>query len=108
MNSALQCLSNTPLLTEYFISGKYKSELNKTNPLGMKGRIAEEYGSLLKVTLNICNFKLVIKITFLKKQIWSGSYSSIAPKSFKLTLGKFAPQFSGFNQVFTLLTQIFK
>ena len=51
MNSALQCLSNTVPLTDYFLSGKYKTEINKTNPLGMKGKIAEEYGSLLKVKI---------------------------------------------------------
>ena len=51
MNSALQCLSNTVPLTDYFLSGKYKTEINKTNPLGMKGKIAEEYGALLKVKI---------------------------------------------------------
>lgn len=35
MNSALQCLSNTPELSLYFLSGLYKSELNESNPLGM-------------------------------------------------------------------------
>jgi ubiquitin C-terminal hydrolase len=50
MNSALQCLSNTVELKEYFVSGKYKSEINKTNPLGMKGKVAEEFGALIKVT----------------------------------------------------------
>lgn len=37
MNSALQCLSNTPFLNEYFIEGRYKNEINTKNPLGMKG-----------------------------------------------------------------------
>lgn len=34
MNSALQCLSNTLPLTEYFLSKAYKKEINKTNVLG--------------------------------------------------------------------------
>jgi ubiquitin C-terminal hydrolase len=50
MNSALQCLSNTPPLNEYFVSGKYKDHVNKVNPLGTKGKLAEEFGSLLKVS----------------------------------------------------------
>lgn len=115
MNSALQCLSNTAPLTEYFLSNTYKGkiaythvashihlhiltptyshlhshphlqhttgEINKTNPLGMKGRIAEEYANLVK-------------------QLWapSSNFSCVAPRNFKVTIGKFAPQFSGFSQ----------
>jgi ubiquitin carboxyl-terminal hydrolase 4/11 len=30
--------------------------------------------------------------------MWSGQYSAVGPKNFKLTLGKWAPQFSGFQQ----------
>jgi ubiquitin carboxyl-terminal hydrolase 4/11/15 len=37
MNSALQCLSNTPTLNDYFITANYKNDINKNNPLGMKG-----------------------------------------------------------------------
>ena len=29
---------------------------------------------------------------------WSGKYSSIVPREFKATLGKFAPQFAGYQQ----------
>ena len=79
MNSAIQCLSNTQPLCEYFLSNKYKEEINKSNPLGMKGNIAEQFGTLLK-------------------SIWSGHHSNIPPKNFKWVLGKFAPQFSGFSQ----------
>ncbi len=34
MNSALQCLSNTHKLTEYFLSEQYIKDINPTNPLG--------------------------------------------------------------------------
>lgn len=34
MNSCLQCLSHTELLSLYFLSKKYKSEINLDNPLG--------------------------------------------------------------------------
>eukprot|EP00501_MAST-03F_sp_TOSAG23-6_P002665 GSMAST32.ASY1.ANO1.2812.1 assembled CDS len=35
MNSALQCLSNTPTLTDYFLRGRHQRQINRTNPLGM-------------------------------------------------------------------------
>ncbi|XP_060737314.1 ubiquitin carboxyl-terminal hydrolase 11 [Tachysurus vachellii] len=79
MNSALQCLSNTPPLTEYFLRNLYLEELNFTNPLGMKGEIAEAYVDVLK-------------------QIWSGKHSFIMPRGFKAKLGHFAPQFLGYQQ----------
>lgn len=79
MNSALQCLSNCVPLTEYFLAEKYKEELNRTNPLGMRGEIANAYAGLLN-------------------QIWTEQYSSVAPRQFKMQVGRFAPQFSGYQQ----------
>ncbi|NXX77179.1 UBP4 hydrolase, partial [Urocolius indicus] len=79
MNSALQCLSNTPPLTEYFLEDKYEAEINQSNPLGMRGEIAEAYAELIK-------------------QIWSGRQSHVAPRMFKTQVGRFAPQFSGYQQ----------
>ncbi|XP_048813987.1 ubiquitin carboxyl-terminal hydrolase 4 [Lagopus muta] len=79
MNSALQCLSNTPPLTEYFLEDKYEAEINHSNPLGMRGEIAEAYAELIK-------------------QIWSGRQSHVAPRMFKTQVGRFAPQFSGYQQ----------
>ncbi|CAF1580390.1 unnamed protein product [Rotaria magnacalcarata] len=48
MNAAIQCLSNTRELRDYFLQSYHLSELNRTNPLGMKGAIAEEFGELIK------------------------------------------------------------
>lgn len=79
MNSALQCLSNTSLLRNYFLEGRYKDEINEKNALGMQGNIAKQYGALLRA-------------------IWSGDNSHFVPKNFKTTLGRWAPQFEGFNQ----------
>ncbi|XP_075618078.1 ubiquitin carboxyl-terminal hydrolase 4 isoform X2 [Balearica regulorum gibbericeps] len=79
MNSALQCLSNTPPLTDYFLEDKYEAEINPNNPLGMSGEIAEAYAELIK-------------------QIWSGRQSHVAPRMFKTQVGRFAPQFSGYQQ----------
>lgn len=57
----------------------YKDELNPDNPLGMKGEIASAFGDLLE-------------------KLWKGSASSVAPREFKWTLARFAPQFSGYGQ----------
>uniref|UniRef100_A0A8C1F264 Ubiquitin carboxyl-terminal hydrolase n=2 Tax=Cyprinus carpio TaxID=7962 RepID=A0A8C1F264_CYPCA len=79
MNSALQCLSNTPPLTEYFLKNSYLEELNFTNPLGMKGEIAEAYADVIK-------------------QMWSGRHYSVVPRVFKTKVGHFASQFLGYQQ----------
>uniref|UniRef100_A0A3B4X5M9 Ubiquitin carboxyl-terminal hydrolase n=1 Tax=Seriola lalandi dorsalis TaxID=1841481 RepID=A0A3B4X5M9_SERLL len=79
MNSALQCLSNTPPLTEYFLQSSYLEELNFTNPLGMKGEIAEAYADVIK-------------------QMWSGRHYSVVPRVFKTKVGHFASQFLGYQQ----------
>ena len=79
MNSSLQCLSNTQPLTEYFKSDNYKVDINSTNPLGMKGELAEEYA-------NLC------------KSLWAGNVSAVAPRDFKYKLERFAPAFSGYQQ----------
>lgn len=62
----LQCLSNIPPLTEYFLKDKYQDELNEDNPLGMKGEIAKAYAELIK-------------------QLWSGKYSYVTPRPFKVS-----------------------
>ncbi|XP_019749186.1 ubiquitin carboxyl-terminal hydrolase 15 isoform X4 [Hippocampus comes] len=79
MNSAVQCLSNIPPLTDYFLKDKYTSELNEDNPLGMKGEIARAYAELIK-------------------QLWSCKYRYVTPRPFKTEVGRFAPQFSGYQQ----------
>ncbi|XP_004451955.1 ubiquitin carboxyl-terminal hydrolase 4 isoform X2 [Dasypus novemcinctus] len=79
MNSALQCLSNTAPLTDYFLKDEYEAEINRDNPLGMKGEIAEAYAELIK-------------------QMWSGRDAYVAPRLFKTQVGRFAPQFSGYQQ----------
>ncbi|GER53074.1 ubiquitin carboxyl-terminal hydrolase [Striga asiatica] len=78
MNSALQCLAHTPKLVDYFL-GDYKREINSENPLGMKGEIASSFGDLMK-------------------KLWAPGATPLAPRTFKLKLAHFAPQFSGFNQ----------
>lgn len=68
MNAALQCLSNTRELRDYFlgrrsflfrefysnlqIESRHLTEINRTNPLGMKGAMAEEFGHVIKSLWN--------------------------------------------------------
>ncbi|CDW54707.1 UCH domain containing protein [Trichuris trichiura] len=67
MNSALQCLSNVPPLTKYFLSGKYKDEINNVNPLGMGGELAVAYADVIR-------------------NLWSGKAASFVPTKFKRIL----------------------
>ena len=77
MNSALQCLSHTSMLTDAFLSNAYVEDINEDNPIGMGGKLAKEYGKLITA-------------------LWrDGAVSSVDLKS---ALAKFAPQFSGYNQ----------
>jgi ubiquitin carboxyl-terminal hydrolase 4/11 len=48
INSVVQCLCNTVPLTNYFLLDEYKNEINLTNPLGSKGRLANAYAELVK------------------------------------------------------------
>ncbi|CAG2247856.1 USP6_32 [Mytilus edulis] len=79
MNAAVQCVSNTWPLTQYFIGGLYRFELNRSNPLGMRGHIAQRYGELVK-------------------DLWSGTSRTLAPLRLRWTIGKYAPRFNGFQQ----------
>ncbi|CAF2526312.1 unnamed protein product [Rotaria sp. Silwood2] len=79
MNSALQCLSNVPALTEYFLRDEYKEHINRNNPLGMKGDVALAYGELIH-------------------EMWSGKTNFCAPASLKKSVARYAPQFSGYAQ----------
>lgn len=50
MNSCLQCILSTPPLMEYFLSLKFRNELNRNSPT--KGKLAECVAELVK---NVCN-----------------------------------------------------
>lgn len=61
-----QCLSNASPLTEYFLNDQYEAEINRENPLGMRGEIAEAYAELVK-------------------QMWLSRSSYVAPRTFKVS-----------------------
>ena len=79
MNCALQCMSNTIELTKYFWFRIHESEINHTNVLGSKGRVAEAYGELIN-------------------DMWIGSKSKAAPFNVKKSIGTVVAQFRGYNQ----------
>ena len=59
--------------------GFYKEDVNKDNPLGMSGKLAKAYASLVK-------------------DLWQGTDSKTAPWNLKKTLGSKISRFSGFGQ----------
>lgn len=80
MNSALQCVTHTHFLTEYFLHDHYKQDLNLNNPLGTKdAELAKTFGNLIS-------------------QMWNGSGNQVSPWDLKKVIGKFASQFSGYQQ----------
>jgi len=79
MNSAVQCLAHTWPLVETFLTGSYKQDLNKDNPLGLGGKLAVAFGALMK-------------------ELWKGGVSSVSPKGFRWALCQFAPYFGGYSQ----------
>ena len=80
MNSSLQCLSNSEALTRFFLTETWKGDLNRDNPLGMQGNLAEEFSKVLE-------------------DLWAEPRSySVCPRDFKRTIGRFAPQFTGYSQ----------
>ncbi|KAG0199659.1 CSN-associated deubiquitinating enzyme Ubp12 [Mortierella sp. GBA30] len=79
MNSALQCLSNTPDLTRYVLAGAWRDELNLDNPLGMGGEVARAYANVID-------------------KLWNGNSKVFSPREFKMTIGRFAPSFTGYHQ----------
>ena len=79
MNAALQVVSSTRILAEYFKSNSHLYELNRSNPLGMKGHIAKRYGDLVR-------------------DIWTGDNRTVAPIKLRWTMGKYKECFSSFQQ----------
>ncbi|XP_008830024.1 ubiquitin carboxyl-terminal hydrolase 8 [Nannospalax galili] len=79
MNSILQCLCNAPHLADYFNRNCYQADINRSNLLGYKGEVAEEFGIIMKA-------------------LWTGQYRCISPRDFKVTIGKINDQFAGYSQ----------
>ena len=107
MNSTLQCLAHTGPLREYFLSGHFKADLNKDNPLGTGGELASEFASLLRQMWGVkaerenssSNSEIYSSSRVYSPGNYDNGLSSVTyPRSFKHTLGKFAAQFMGYDQ----------
>lgn len=86
MNCILQCLAQVEPLTNYILSSNdesslllFQKDINRTNPLGSGGKVAQAYASLLRA-------------------IWSGQHVCISPQALKQTIGTFAPSFQNTRQ----------
>lgn len=79
MNCILQALLNTTPLALHFVQNRYIDELNRQNPMGCRGELAEEFAELIRAMS--------------RKQ-----YRHISPRLFKELLSGHAPQFAGTQQ----------
>ena len=80
MNSTLQCLAQTPMLVSFFLSNRFRADVNASNALGSGGRLATEFGALLR-------------------DMWATPpQRSVAPAGLKRALAAFASQFAGMQQ----------
>ncbi|KAJ3116912.1 ubiquitin-specific protease doa4 [Physocladia obscura] len=79
MNSTLQCLSGTVPLARYFLGGNYRRGINRSNPMGTKGALVEEFSQVIK-------------------SMWSGQESIVTPSQLKEKIGEFNEQFKGSEQ----------
>lgn len=106
MNSTLQCLAHTEPLQRYFLSGVYKNDLNRANPLGTGGELAMQFASLLSEMYVVdpirSNYSNNTRTTRNSSSYASSDYGStlnvVYPRNFKATLGKHAEQFMGYDQ----------
>ena len=83
MNSALQCLSHSAPLTRYFLSNRFKADLNPDNPLGTGGKLATAYEAMVK-------------------EVWMRGprkkAASFSPTALKRAIATYAPRFAGTSQ----------
>lgn len=79
MNSALQCLSNTPSLATYFMSDEYKEELNLDAVFGTKGKVTEAFANLIR-------------------RMWDKTNRYCSPSSFRRIFAEWNKDFSGYYQ----------
>ena len=79
MNTALQCLSNCNILTNYFLNDTYLKFINKDNPIGSKGKLVESYAEIIK-------------------HLWYGLADSFSPNDFKEIIGNIRKIFKDFQQ----------
>jgi hypothetical protein len=96
MNSSIQCISHTPILKEYFTSKTYLNDINKTNPLGYQGRLAQVSAVLISSLWKQTSRKRVSSRTM--KNDGPIDAPCLTPQTFKSTIGKLNSDFQGNDQ----------
>ena len=81
MNSVLQCLSNTELFVQYFVTDQYKQDMK-----GKTKQNAKKYGTKGEVTTNLAR---------LLKSLWSQHYSASISSDLKAVVAKYGSQYRG-------------
>ena len=81
LNSAVQCMLHVAPLTRYFLSGRFKDDINTHNILGTGGKVAHAYSYVLRDLCMGCH-----------------QYQNVSPTELKRAIQLFAPQFSGASQ----------
>ncbi|PRT54904.1 putative ubiquitin carboxyl-terminal hydrolase 12 [Wickerhamiella sorbophila] len=79
MNSSLQCLVHVKELAAFFVSGKYRKDINKTNPIGYGGNVAEAFAQLVR-------------------HLYCDRLGAFSPTAFKSTIGRYNRAFAGYIQ----------
>lgn len=103
LNSSIQCLSHTPLLTQYFVGRAYLRDLNTTNTLGYQ--VCSIYNlrhfsfTTLPFFLLLNQGRLANAYASLIQSLWAaGRKKSLNPRYFKTTIAKLNSQFAGNDQ----------
>jgi len=96
MNSSIQCLAHTAPLRSYFLSGEYRRDLNRENPLGTGGELASQFASLMGDMWGVATKRRSV-LGVASPTAYSSS-GAVYPRSFKQCLGKHAEQFVGYDQ----------
>lgn len=82
MNSAIQCLGNSPFIKEYFLNKEdtplYEHHINTDNPIAYQGQLASSFANVVE-------------------QLWTNSMP-LTPISFKSLIGNLNEQFAGREQ----------
>jgi ubiquitin carboxyl-terminal hydrolase 4/11/15 len=79
MNSSIACLSNCTELTTYFLTGKFKDDVNTKNKEGVGGKLAYAWNDLLK-------------------EYWNSKTGTGNPSQVKSAVAKKVRKFAGYSQ----------
>ncbi len=99
MNSSIQCISHTPILRDYFTSKAYLNDINRTNPLGYQGRLAQVSSVLINsLWKRYQQQRPHIGKKLLQRQNAPICAPCLTPKTFKDTIGRLNEDFCGNEQ----------